>query len=241
MESDGLLVNGAVFRGPLGTMYQAGRLWFPSCESYQGASCRFETSSTTQIKGLGDSGNAVQSPNRNPPRHCWTLHSCLGNGVCDVGLQALWLWLYQSLTAHQHQKGHTVPKQVSPLEKMLCFYSLRTALCKSIRYQTKSEQNVRQDLIPRVRHGEAALMHPIHTMEGRTINAPEYSYIETTQLWHMAFIGMLCWRTGNIVKWPILPVVCEFFFSDHAGSTAHISRKQSTIWYSVIFRLVRIR
>ncbi len=29
-----------------------------------------------------------------------------------------WLidWLYQSLTAHQHQKGHTVPKQVSPLK-----------------------------------------------------------------------------------------------------------------------------
>ncbi len=25
-------------------------------------------------------------------------------------------WLYQSFTAHQHQKGHTVPKQVSPLD-----------------------------------------------------------------------------------------------------------------------------
>ncbi len=36
-------------------------------------------------------------------------------------------------------------------------YSLSTALCESIRYQAKSEQNVRQDLIPRVRHGEAAL------------------------------------------------------------------------------------
>ncbi len=39
-------------------------------------------------------------------------------------------------------------------------YSLSIALCESIRYQAKSEQNVRQDLIPRVRHGEAALMHP---------------------------------------------------------------------------------
>ncbi len=38
--------------------------------------------------------------------------------------------------------------------------SLRTALCESIRYQAKSEQNVRQDLIPKVRHGEAAIMHP---------------------------------------------------------------------------------
>ncbi len=39
-------------------------------------------------------------------------------------------------------------------------YSRRTALCESICYQAKSEQSVRQDLIPRVRHGEAALMHP---------------------------------------------------------------------------------
>ncbi len=37
---------------------------------------------------------------------------------------------------------------------------LRIALCESIRYQAKSEQNVWQDLIPRVRHGEAAVMHP---------------------------------------------------------------------------------
>ncbi len=39
-------------------------------------------------------------------------------------------------------------------------HCLRTALCESIRYQDKSEQNVRQDLIPRVRHGEAALCTP---------------------------------------------------------------------------------
>ncbi len=39
-------------------------------------------------------------------------------------------------------------------------YSLSTALCESIRYQAKSEQNVQQDLLPRVRHGEAALCTP---------------------------------------------------------------------------------
>ncbi len=39
-------------------------------------------------------------------------------------------------------------------------YSLRTALCESIRYQAKSEQNVRQDLIPWERHVEADLMNP---------------------------------------------------------------------------------
>ncbi len=87
-------------------------------------------------------------------------------------------WLYQSFMAHQHQKGHTVPKQVSPLDddddddttestRKKCYGSkvwelhrLRTALCESIRYQAKSEQNVRQDLIPRVRYGEAALCTP---------------------------------------------------------------------------------
>ncbi len=42
--------------------------------------------------------------------------------------------------------------------------SLRTALCESIHYQAKSEQNLRQDLIPRVRHGEAALVHPATDM-----------------------------------------------------------------------------
>ncbi len=44
-------------------------------------------------------------------------------------------------------------------------YILSTALRESIRYQAKSEQNhenVRQDLIPRVRHGEAALCTSVH-------------------------------------------------------------------------------
>ncbi len=65
---------------------------------------------------------------------------------------------YQSLTAHQHQKGHTMPKQG------IMIASPSTALCESIRYQAKSEQNVRQDLIPRVRHGEAALWTPDECM-----------------------------------------------------------------------------
>ena len=44
-------------------------------------------------------------------------------------------------------------------------YSLRTALCESIWDQAKSEQNVRQDLISRVRYGEIALMHPGHRVK----------------------------------------------------------------------------
>ncbi len=89
-------------------------------------------------------------------------------------------WLYQSFTAHQHQKGHTVPKQVSPLDddditgstrKKRCgstvweLHCLRTALCESIHYQAKSEQNLWQDLIPRARHREAALCTPQWVME----------------------------------------------------------------------------
>ncbi len=46
-------------------------------------------------------------------------------------------------------------------------YSLSTTLCESIRYQAKSEQNIRQDVIPRVRHGEAALCTPELTDKGR--------------------------------------------------------------------------
>ncbi len=38
--------------------------------------------------------------------------------------------------------------------------SLSTALCESIRYQAKSEQNVRQDPIPRVRHWGGCSLHP---------------------------------------------------------------------------------
>ncbi len=92
----------------------------------------------------------------------------------------VWHWLINYIKVSQHIntkiKGHTVPKQVSPLDdditestrKKKCYGStvwglhcLRTALCESIRYQAKSEQNVRQDLIPSVHHGEAALCTPV--------------------------------------------------------------------------------
>ncbi len=72
-------------------------------------------------------------------------------------------WWYHSLTAHQHQKvPYSAKTGDNDCNVNSSRYSLSrpTALCESIRYQAKSEQNVRQDLIPRVRHGEAALMHP---------------------------------------------------------------------------------
>ncbi len=64
----------------------------------------------------------------------------------------------------------------SQLEKKWCCSlrtALRTALCESIRYQAKSEQNVRQDLIPRVRHGEAALCTPVSIMYGSSFACPD--------------------------------------------------------------------
>ncbi len=56
-------------------------------------------------------------------------------------------------------------------------YSLSTALCGNIRYQAKSEQNVWQDLIPRVRHGEAALCTPLCLIESAYINDIAVLYI----------------------------------------------------------------
>ncbi len=59
-----------------------------------------------------------------------------------------WWWWYQiSESTRKKCYGSTVWE----------LHCLRIALCESIRYQANSEQNVRQDLIPRVHHGEAAL------------------------------------------------------------------------------------
>ncbi len=73
----------------------------------------------------------------------------------DLGLSGFsWINLdYITVLWHINTKSHTVPKEVSPLDddggitesarrKMLWFYRLRTALCESIRYQAKSEQNI---------------------------------------------------------------------------------------------------
>ena len=40
-------------------------------------------------------------------------------------------WWYHSLTAHQHQKGHTVPKQVIMIATSIQVASLSTVLCES--------------------------------------------------------------------------------------------------------------
>ncbi len=72
-------------------------------------------------------------------------------------------------------------------------YSLRAALCESIRYQAKSKQNIRQDPIPRVRQGEAALCTPRRRKKQ-----------------YVLFMGsMVCWKhqkmeivVNNWMLWP---------------------------------------
>ncbi len=73
---------------------------------------------------------------------------------------------YQSLTAHQPPKGlYRAKTGDNDCNVNSSHYSIRTALCESICYQAKSEQNVRHDPIPRVRHGEAALCTPIYLLK----------------------------------------------------------------------------
>ncbi len=62
-------------------------------------------------------------------------------------------------------------------------YSLRTALCESIRYQAKSEQDVRQDQIPRVRHGEAALCTPQVILVFVPATRPDHLYMAQHERW----------------------------------------------------------
>ncbi len=65
-----------------------------------------------------------------------------------TGESTRWLWW--------HRRVHYKKCYGSTVE-LSC---LRTAMCESIHYQVKSEQNVQQDLIRRVRHREAALCTP---------------------------------------------------------------------------------
>ncbi len=76
----------------------------------------------------------------------------------------VWLyseWVLSKLNGTSTPKGSSCAKTGgNDCNLNSSHYSLSTALCESIRYQVKSEQNVRQDLIPRVGHGEAALSTP---------------------------------------------------------------------------------
>ncbi len=66
---------------------------------------------------------------------------------------------------------------------MLWFYSLRTALsnalCESIRYQAKSEQNVQRDLIPRVRHGDKCRVKYCNTHVWRMVVVSQFNGTST--------------------------------------------------------------
>ncbi len=79
-------------------------------------------------------------------------------------------------------------------------YSLRTTLCESICYQAKSEQNVRQDLIPRVRHGEAHLMH-----------LSKIAGVKRIQIWDSGVLAEHTWDTLDLIVFKIIWVIrCKF-------------------------------
>ncbi len=115
-------------------------------------------------------------------------------------------WLYQKFYGTSTPNGSYSAKTGSPLDddddfteytRQKChgstvweLHCLRTPLCESIRYQAKSEQNVRQDLIPRVLHGEAALCTPMLLYSCYMYNI-WWKLLKTTP------IGIRCWYAKN--------------------------------------------
>ncbi len=88
---------------------------------------------------------------------------CLSRGrmfcvYVGKGCRLEWVWVLSKFNGTSTPKGSYRAKTGdNDCNVNSSLYSLSTALCESIRYQVKSEQNVREDLITRVRHGEAAL------------------------------------------------------------------------------------
>ncbi len=77
---------------------------------------------TDRTETINDSTSSAEETTNGNPQYCSTkssteipenVHTQL---AYQMGECCGWWWWYQSLTAHQHQKGHTVPKQVSPLD-----------------------------------------------------------------------------------------------------------------------------
>ncbi len=89
--------------GPTGVAIERGRSLFmhavvQSTPVIFGQAVRWATSSLILMsRAVGD---------------VFSRHGILKLFISDNGPQYWWWWWYHSLTAHQHQKGHTVPKQV---------------------------------------------------------------------------------------------------------------------------------
>ncbi len=83
-------------------------------------------------------------------------------------------WWYHSLTAHQHQKGHTVPKRDNDCNVNSSRYSLSTARCESnsLSGQVWTKCPTRPDT--QGRHVEAALMHPRYWWAWSLVASPDF-------------------------------------------------------------------
>ncbi len=103
-------------------------------------------------------------------------------------------------------------------------HCLRTALCESIRYQAKSEQNVRQDLIPRVRHGEAALWTPTQKWKRITYDA-QFTPATISSFWdagQVSLSGLNDTKMGSMFATSEVPIPCALLFQTHTCSSVSL-------------------
>ncbi len=124
-------------------------------------------------------------------------------------------------------------------------HCLRTALCVSIRYQAKSEQNVRQDLIPRERHMEAALMNPLLLTESS--DAESIETMVPRQKWKWAFFWTAVFHCTDTMVSPssvrpqsgfVKGFFCHVKFSSRNGACKVWIRRQNIAQILLLTRTI---
>ncbi len=123
-------------------------------------------------------------------------------------------------------------------------YSLSTALCESIRCQGKSEQNVQQDLIPRVRHGEAALCTPTPacTTESNLQSVIWYEWLKADfkpdsreAVYHVrTWNSIICPYLGRKLGWEqkFQMLQCAVFLPIKGQNRAYICHTRNSFWHT---------
>ncbi len=102
-------------------------------------------------------------------------------------------------------------------------YRLCTALCESIRYQAKSEQNVGQALIPRVRHGEAALC-TLNKCVGRCHVSKSITQSTAIAIWVSPSTAPFCYTFSTFLTCSFIKVPCNIV-SSHPVAITENNRK----------------
>ncbi len=118
--------------------------------------------------------------------NCRIVNVVVSQPLCTPWLSQVSEWVLSKFNGTSTPKGsYRAKTDDNDCKVNSSRYSLSTALCESIRYQAKCEQNVRQDLIPRVRHGEAALCTPpwlsqLSYCQCRSVTTIVYSMAQST-------------------------------------------------------------